>query len=851
MDAEFKVGESAKAKAKAFIENEKQFQLGFLLTEQSNPITARLLAILFIAAFALRGVTDNVTPVCAGWLFQRGDVVGAESASFDAKNWEPVSIPHDWAIAGPFHRTNDLQNARVLQDGQVDPLAISGRTGALPWVGVGWYRGTFEIPSGAGFAELKFDGAMAGAQVWIDGKKAGERPYGYIPFFVPAPTNAGRHTVAVRLENLPMSTRWYAGAGLYRPVWLVTGPSLGLAMDGTFVRTVSLGNDGTARVVVSEKVRGASREIPKNDLTLTWRVLDPNGREIASASGVRVSNSGEATGVLVVKSAPLWSVESPNLCRLRSELKLRGAVVDSRETRFGIRTVELRPEGFCINGKPVVFNGVCLHHDLGSIGAAFNASAFRRQLRILREMGANAIRTAHNPPAPDAMSICDEEGFLVMSEAFDMWKTPKVKRGSSLFFGEWWKRDLTALVELYRNHPSIVMWSIGNEIWETDARDTAMYGRLMADMCRSLDPSRPVTQGLDRPSEGVANGYCQVLDIPGVNYNTYAYGLAASASRCGLFVGSETASTISSRGVYKFPVVRAKGGKQPDGKYIDGPMHPDGQCSSYDVECCYWANLPDVDFAAQASNPGAIGQFVWTGFDYLGEPTPYKVFWPSRSSYFGIVDLSGIPKDRYWLYRSQWRKDVPTLHVLPHWTWPEREGQVTPVYVYTSYPSAELFVNGKSQGHREKRMDSELDRCRLRWNDVRYEPGELKVVACGADGRPVAEKIVRTAGAFAKLVVEPEPVLHPDFDRAYCYPRLRYFRIRAVDEHGNLCPDCDLAISVRVNGGKFRGICNGDATSLETFVKPCMRLFHGELVVTAELDATGDECSVSAVVGRR
>ena len=243
MDAEFKVGESAKAKAKAFIENEKQFQLGFLLTEQSNPITARLLAILFIAAFALRGVTDNVTPVCAGWLFQRGDVVGAESASFDAKNWEPVSIPHDWAIAGPFHRTNDLQNARVLQDGQVDPLAIFGRTGALPWVGVGWYRGTFEIPSGAGFAELKFDGAMAGAQVWIDGKKAGERPYGYIPFFVPAPTNAGRHTVAVRLENLPMSTRWYAGAGLYRPVWLVTGPSLGLAMDGTFVRTVSLGND--------------------------------------------------------------------------------------------------------------------------------------------------------------------------------------------------------------------------------------------------------------------------------------------------------------------------------------------------------------------------------------------------------------------------------------------------------------------------------------------------------------------------------------------------------------------------------------------------------------------------------
>ena len=792
----------------------------------------------FIAASA---AAEMVTPVCDGWLFHRGDVVGAESASFDVKDWTPVDIPHDWAIAGPFHRTNDLQNARVLQDGQIDPLAISGRTGALPWTGVGWYRGTFEVPDGVGFAALKFDGAMAGAQVWIDGEKSGERPYGYIPFYVPAPTNAGRHTVAVRLENLPMSTRWYAGAGIYRPVRLVTGPSLGLAADGTFVRTSSLAKDGTARVVVSEKVRGASREIPKKDLTLAWRIIGPDERVMATGPEVFVSTSGEATGVLTVKSAPLWSVQNPVLCRLCSELKLRGVVVDSRETRFGIRTVELRPEGFCVNGKPVVFNGVCLHHDLGSIGAAFNASAFRRQLRMLREMGANAIRTSHNPPAPDAMAICDEEGFLVMAEAFDMWKTPKVKRGYSLVFDEWWERDLAALVELYRNHPSIVMWSIGNEIWEVDARDTTKYAYLMADMCRRLDPTRPVTQGVDRPGEGAANGYYQILDIPGVNYRVFAYGQALSAARYGLAVGSETASTVSSRGVYKFPVVPGKGGKQADGSWLDGPMHPDGQCSSYDVECCNWANLPDADFAAQEANPGMIGQFVWTGFDYLGEPTPYKVFWPSRSSYFGIIDLAGIPKDRYWLYRSQWRKDVSTLHVLPHWTWPGRKGEVTPVYCYTSYSSVELFVNGKSMGRREKTKASELDRYRLRWNDVAYEPGEIKVVAYDASGRAVEEKMVRTAGTFERLVVEPEPVGRPDLDAAYPYPLLRYFRVKAVDAKGVLCPDCDLPVSVRVYGGKFRGICNGDATSLEVFTEPRMRLFHGELVVTVECVAGGTE----------
>ena len=805
-----------------------------------------------ISIFALcaltAGAAETVTPLSGDWTFSRTDAAAQAETAFDDGAWERVSVPHDWAIAGPFAFTNDLQNVRILQDGQFDPKCVSGRTGALPWTGVGWYRRTFEVPAGVGYAALTFEGAMAGAQVWIDGKKAGERPYGYIPFTVPAPTNAGVHTVAVRLENLPLSTRWYAGAGLYRPVKLVTGPAFGLAQDGTFVHTASLAKDGTARLLVEEKVRGCPASVADRELTVVWRVCGPDGREIASnegqvvyTDGIVVDTAGRCHGTVTVKDAPLWSSENPRLCTLKTELRLKKRIIDTRTTRFGIRTVELTPEGFLVNGKPVRFNGVCMHHDLGSIGAAFNASAFRRQVRILKEMGANAIRTSHNPPAPDAMAICDEEGFLIMAEAFDMWKTPKVERGYSLFFKEWWERDLSDLVRLYRNHPSIVMWSIGNEIWEKDPRDVSAYARKMVDLCHTLDPSRPVTQGVDRPWQGAVNGYYAILDLPAINYNIRewtrdSYELAHRMSKTGIILNSEGASAVSSRGVYKFPVVQERGGKQPDGSYVDGKTHPDGQCSSYDVECCYWANLPDADFALQEDLPYLIGQFVWTGFDYLGEPTPYKCYWPSRSSYFGIVDLAGIPKDRFWLYRSVWRPDVPTLHLLPHWTFPDRVGQVTPVHCYTSYPTVELFVNGRSQGRRTKDKATKLDRFRLRWNDVVYAPGELKAVAYDASGKAVAEEIVKTAGAPAKIVVEAELAGKPELDAAYPYPLLRYYRVKIVDKDGNLCPDADASLSVSVTGGgQFRGVCNGDATSLEVFVKPQMKAFHGELVVTTEV----------------
>ena len=438
-------------------------------------------------------------------------------------------------------------------------------------------------------------------------------------------------------------------------------------------------------------------------------------------------------------------------------------------------------------------------------------------------MGCDSIRTSHNMPAPWQMDICDEMGMMVMAESFDMWKFPKCRNGYARFFEEWWARDLENLVLNHRNHPSIVMWSIGNEIPEQSEEKGLEWTRAMQDLCHRLDPSRPVTQGLDRVDDAVKTGMLQEMDVVGVNYRLHRYLHAYTNAPHGFILGCETASTVSSRGVYKFPVIPKAGAK-----------HPDGQCTSYDVEWCPWSNLPDDDWAIQDDNPWTIGEFVWTGFDYLGEPTPYNEYWPSRSAYFGIYDLAGLPKDRVWLYRSRWNTAASTLHLLPHWTWPGREGQVTPVYCYTSWPAAELFVNGKSQGRRTRDASSRLDRYRLRWNDVVYQPGELKVVAYSADGKVAEEKIVKTAGAPDHLEIS--------LDRAELVrtnsqdtPDLAFATVRVVDKDGNLCPDADLQLRFATQGAvSYKAACNGDATSLELFVKPTMKTFHGQLVVVVE-----------------
>ena len=771
----------------------------------------------------------------SGWRFHRGDAFGAESVAFDDSSWEKVSIPHDWAIAGPFSSTNDVQRVAIKQDGETVETVKLGRTGALPWVGVGWYRRTIAVPADAERVELAFDGAMSNSRVFVDGVEVGGRPNGYVPFVIEItdvlrkpfnlstiqPSNSF-HVLAVRLDNAPQSSRWYPGAGLYRPVRLVPGRRCGFATWGTFVRTTAL-SESEARVAVTEEVREAS-----GNLSVAWRILDEGGRVVASAAGEVSSNAAE--GVLSVAAPRRWSPDSPALYTLESELNRGGEVLDLRRTRFGIRTVELTKDGFLLNGDRLDFRGVCLHHDLGAIGAAFNPSAFRRQVHILKEMGCNAIRTSHNSPAPEQLDICDEMGVLVMAESFDEWKTPKCQNGYSRFFAKWWERDLENIVRCHRSHPSVVMWSIGNEIWEADLRDGAFYGRKMVELCHRLDPSRPVTQGVDRPDKVAWTGALQLLDVPGLNYQLPKYGIARKASRTGLVLGSETASTVSSRGEYFLPDSEGKGMKRNG-----------SQCSSYDLECCPWGNLPDDDWAMQDDSAWTIGEFVWTGFDYLGEPTPYGAaeYWPSRSAYFGIVDLAGIPKDRYWLYRSHWRKDVPTLHVLPHWTWPGREGEAIPVYVYTSWPMAELFVNGVSQGRRAKDPTSRLDRYRLRWRDVKYVPGELKVVAYDVHGRIAGEKVVKTAGEPRRVELLPEaaalratPVSGGEESSA---SELGYVRVRIVDGDGNLCPDATNRVSFSVSGAAaFKGACNGDATSLEPFVKSSMPTFHGEMMLVVE-----------------
>ena len=438
-------------------------------------------------------------------------------------------------------------------------------------------------------------------------------------------------------------------------------------------------------------------------------------------------------------------------------------------------------------------------------------------------MGCDAIRTAHNMPSSMQMEVCDSLGMMVMAESFDMWIYPKCKNGYARFFKDWADRDIENLVLNHRNHPSIVMWSIGNEIpeqWSEEGRDISRH---LQDICHQLDPSRPVTQGMDRAEAALKSGFAQVMDVPGFNYRVHKYENNIKQLPQGFLLGSETASTVSSRGVYKFPV-----------EISDHAVYPDGQCSSYDTEYCSWSNLPDDDWRMQDDYDWVIGEFVWTGYDYLGEPTPYDEYWPSRSSYFGICDLAGLPKDRYWLYRSRWNTTEHTIHLLPHWTWPGREGMVTPVYCYTDYPSAELFVNGVSQGRIVKNKEGRLDRYRLRWNDVKYEPGTLRVVVYDENGKAVGEQVVRTAGKAHALQMKPETQDAKVGD-------LLYIQVSIVDENGTLISDADDQLTFEVEGaGQFRAVCNGDATSLESFTQPQMRLFHGQLVLVVQATSQGN-----------
>ena len=765
---------------------------------------------------------------------QRQEITLTDDWQFsrDQQSWQQVSVPHDWAISGPFDKKWDMQTVAIVQNGETQASEKTGRSGALPWIGDGYYKRKFTIPSNfSGHAELEFDGAMSQPVVTVNGQWAGSWAYGYNAFRIDITkfVKPGENLLEVSLKNMEESSRWYPGAGIYRPVKLLLTPKTHIDDWSLFVRTTTIGKD-KAELEVSAKATSDEAD------NFVFTLLDADGREVASTGPV--SSDGNAYAKFTVKEPKLWSPESPYLYKMVARLTAGNTTIDEKTVNVGIRTVRVSKEhGFQLNGVTRKIKGVCLHHDLGPLGAAVNKAALIRQIKILKEMGCDAIRTAHNMPSQMQMDVCDSLGMMVMAESFDMWIYPKCKNGYARFFREWADRDITNLVMSKRNHPSIVMWSIGNEIPEQGSEEGRQISIRLQGLCHSLDPTRPVTQGLDRVDNALWSGVAQSMDIPGLNYRLHRYQAAYDKLTHGYLLGSETASTVSSRGVYKFPV-----------KPTDHGVYPDGQCSGYDVEWCSWSNLPDDDWRWQDDNDWVIGEFVWTGFDYLGEPTPYDGYWPSRSSYFGICDLAGLPKDRYYLYRSHWQKEGHTIHLLPHWSWgKERRGEVTPVYCYTDYDEAELFVNGKSQGRIKKVKEDKnrklnnkafaeehrLDRYRLRWNDVKYEPGTLEVVVYDEKGNNCGKETVYTAGKPHHLVLDvwtqqPSSLKADGED-------LAFVTVSLVDKRGTLIPDASDQLRFKVSGaGTYRAACNGDATSLEPFTEPAMRLFNGQTVVVVQ-----------------
>ncbi|ATA94311.1 beta-galactosidase [Capnocytophaga canimorsus] len=782
------------------------------------------------------------------WKFTREDNKNFSQISVNDKKWQNVVVPHDWAIYGPFDIENDVQRTAIKQDGQVAPIEHSGRTGGLPFVGVGWYRTSFDIADFNADKKvfIKFDGAMSNAEVFVNGQKAGQWHHGYNTFFLDVTpfVKAKNNTLAVRLENLTQQSRWYPGAGLYRNVHVITKNKTHIPIWGIQLTTPEI-EKNFAKIQLKTEIESQNL----SNIEVETEIFNPKGEKIASDrkkyNEFIVNNKIQQD--IYVKNPVLWDIQQPNLYKAVTKIYENGTLKDTETTTFGIRKIEIKPnDGLYLNGRKIKFQGVCMHHDLGAIGAAVNEAAIRRQIRIMQDMGVNAIRTAHNMPAPEYVRIADEMGMMLALESFDEWAIPKVENGYNRYFKDWAEKDLTNLVRHFRNNPSVVMWFIGNEVEEQSVQEGAKVARWLQDIIHKHDGTRPVSNGMDRPDHVFKNNMAATMQVAGFNYRPFRYQEAYKLLPQQIILGSETASTISSRSVYKFPVERKS-----------MPKYEDQQTSSYDVEHCGWSNLPEDDWIQHEDLPYTIGEFIWTGFDYLGEPTPYYVEWPAHSSYFGAVDLAGLPKDRFYLYRSHWNKEAETLHVLPHWNWEGREGQVTPIFVYTNYPSAEVFINGKSQGKRSKDLNIPLDgsytkeaqqsferqkRYRLMWLDTKYEAGEVKVIAYDKNGKAVAEKIVKTAGKphSLRLTADRNVITADGKD-------LSFITIEAMDKDGNLCPNINDLVTFKVSGaGTYRAAANGDATSTDQFHLPKMHLFNGKLVAIVQSSEKAGEITFEA-----
>ena len=747
---------------------------------------------------------------------------------FDDRNWQQVNLPHDWAIEGPVNQK------------------FEGETAKLEYWGPVWYRKHFNITAADSGRKIFFDidGAMSFSEVWLNGQFVGGWPYGYTSFeldLTPFIKFGGENVLAVRLDTPAEASRWYPGGGIYRNVWLTKTAPVHIAHNGTCVTTPKVDSseaDVQIAVTVANETDATSKALVKNEIF----ELNADGRKGNTAGVISTQEMNcaahawtDCAASLSVSHPRLWSVNKPNRYIVVTTVEQDGKILDRYETPFGIRTIEFTADhGFLLNGQRLPTHGVCLHSDLGPLGAAFNTRALERQLQLLQTIGCNAIRTSHNPPAPELLDLCDRMGFVVMAEAFDCWAEAKRAGDYHLVFADWHEADLRAFIRNDRNHPSVILWSIGNEVYEQHDADGWELGKQLAEIAHQEDFARPVTMAL-HTVESSTNGFQNVVDVFGYNYKPFDYAAFKKHNPSLPLIGSETTSCVSSRGEYFFPV--------SDNKKMG---RADFQATSYDYAAPSWANNPDIEFKAQDQNPFVAGEFVWTGFDYLGEPTPYdkdttnrliftspelqakwdevikaggKIEVPSRSSYFGIFDLCGFRKDRAYLYQSRWLPDVPMARLVPqNWNWPERIGKVTPVQVYTSGDAAELFLNGKSLGVKKK----EPFEYRLCWNDVAYEPGTLKVVAT-KDGKKWATDIVKTTGAAAKLELKADrSVIRADGKD------LSFVTLNVEDKNGLMTPRAMNSIRFSIKGpGEIIATGNGDATSHASFQSKEPNAFNG------------------------
>ncbi len=671
---------------------------------------------------------------------------------------------------------------------------------------------------------IEFDGVMSHSKVYVNEKFAGEWPYGYssFAFDITQLVQPGENLLAVYVDNKPDASRWYPGAGIYRNVRLVILNFVHISHWGTYITTPVV-NKTQAEVKIKTTFENHTGK--KQNVEIETTVISPDGKNVCSVSeSTDLENIKTMEQRILIPSPFLWDIETPFLYKATSTIKIKGEPVDCYETRFGIREISFDPDkGFFLNGKNLKFKGVCMHHDLGPLGAAVNRAAIKRQLTLLKEMGCNAIRTSHNPPAPELLDLADEMGFLVIDEAFDEWKISKCPNGYNILFDQWAEKDLRAMIKRDRNHPSIIMWSIGNEIDEQSHPETGpALAKFLHNICKEEDPTRPTTAAFHCPEDAIKNGLAEIVDIPGWNYQPANYGRFHLMLPHKPMYGSETGSCISSRGEYFFPV--------EEEKFIYRKLEykrKNLQVNSYDLSSPFWATIPDVEFRSQDEHPFIMGEFVWTGFDYLGEPNPYFEEWPSRSSYFGIIDLCGIPKDRFYLYQSRWSPEKGTLHLIPHWTHPGYEGKIIPVHCYSSWDTVELFINGKSCGIRIKDQKNLLNRYRLVWNYTVYEPGELKAVAYDKEGKIAKEKIVRTAGKPAKILLtsEKKEIEADGEDMVFVY-------VDIVDEKTTLCPNAENLVKFKIEGpGEIVAVDNGDPTSTQPFHFSERKVFHGRCVV--------------------